>query len=72
VSNTRTLGALTNACWDFFRDALAKEFGLTKPDSLLEEQRMWLRLGRFLRTGEGFFFPQEHRQKPAKDEKKKE
>jgi hypothetical protein len=67
VSSTRTMGVLTNMCWDFFRDKLASKYGLTRPDSLLEEQKMWLRLGRFLRTGEKSYFPKEYKPKPKSD-----
>jgi hypothetical protein len=68
VSNTRTLGVLTNMCWDFGRDKLAARYGLTRPDTLLAERKMWLRLGNFLRTGEGFYFPSEYEGRLGRDE----
>lgn len=68
VLNTRTLGELTNMCWDFGRGKLAARYGLTRPDALLDEQKMWLRLGQFLRTGEGFYFPGEYEDSLGREE----
>lgn len=70
VGNTRGLGQMTNMCWDFFRHKLAAKYQLTVPKTLLEEQKMWLRLASFLRRGEAFYFPAEYASSAQKEEKK--
>ena len=57
VSTAYTLGDIICLCFDFFRSRLLEQFGLSQPSSLEEEQALWLRLGQFLRYGEGFYFP---------------
>ncbi len=58
VSTAYTLGDTIALCFDFFRGRLLEQFGLSRPATLEEEQALWLRLGRFLRFGEGFYFPE--------------
>ncbi len=69
VGNTRSLGQMTNMCWDFFRHKLATKYKLAVPQSLQEEQKMWLRLASFLRRGEAFYFPAEFAG-PVREEKR--
>jgi len=57
VTTVYSLGDTIALCFDFFRGRLLEKFGLSQPTSLEEEQAMWLRLGQFLRYGEGFYFP---------------
>ncbi len=57
VSTVYSLGDTIALCFDFFRGRLLEKYGLAQPDNLEAEQTMWLRLGQFLRRGEGFYFP---------------
>ncbi|MFQ6101166.1 MAG: hypothetical protein ACE5OS_08020 [Anaerolineae bacterium] len=57
VSAVYSLGDTITLCFDFFRGRLLEKYGLAQPDDLEAEQATWLRLGQFLRRGEGFYFP---------------
>lgn len=58
VQTAYSLGDLVSLCFDFFRGRLAKQFNLELPPQIEAEQVRWLRLGRFLRFGEGFYYPE--------------
>jgi len=57
VRVARTMGTLINTCFDYFRNELLEQFGLTQPEGLFEEYQTWLRLGAFLRRGELPYWP---------------
>jgi len=57
VRVARTMGTLINTCFDYFRNELLEQFGLTQPENLFEEYQTWLRLGAFLRRGELPYWP---------------
>jgi hypothetical protein len=58
VQTVYSLGDTVSLCFDFFRDRLTKQFGMTLPPQIEAEQVQWLRLGKFLRFGEGFYYPE--------------
>jgi hypothetical protein len=58
VSAVHSLGDTIALCFDLYRGKLWERFGFPPPKSLEEEQETWLRLGQFLRLGEGFYYPQ--------------
>jgi hypothetical protein len=68
VSVTATMGLFVTAAFDFYRGLVLEKFGLAQPESVEDEQFVWLRLEAFLRRGEGFKLPP--RVKPATAEKK--
>jgi hypothetical protein len=57
VSTVYSLGDTITLCFDLHRRKLWEQFGFPPPRSLEEEQTTWLRLGQFLRRGEGFYYP---------------
>jgi hypothetical protein len=58
VSTVYSLGDTVALCFDLHRGKLWEQFGFPLPTSLEQEQATWLRLGQFLRRGEGFYYPQ--------------
>lgn len=66
VQTARSLGATVALCFDYFRVRILDKFGLARPDDLETEQTVWLQLGQFLRRGEGFYYPSQHRQHEEK------
>ncbi len=58
VGAVRTLGQYIMSSFDFHRDLVLRAFNLAKPDSMLTEQIIWVRLAAFIRRGEEFYFPQ--------------
>jgi hypothetical protein len=57
VQTAWALKEVAAGCFDFNRHLVLEKFGLKAPDDLEGEQLVWLRLGQFLRRGEGFYFP---------------
>jgi hypothetical protein len=57
VGAVRTLGALIENSFDYQRGLVLEGFGLEKPEDLLAEQVVWIRLATFVRRGEAFYFP---------------
>jgi len=68
VSVTATMGLFVTGAFDFYRGLVLDKFGLAQPDSVEDEQFVWLKLESFLRRGEGFKLPP--RAKSAAAEKK--
>ena len=68
VSVTATMGLFVTGAFDFYRGLVLDKFGLAQPDSVEDEQFVWLKLEAFLRRGEGFKLPP--RTQPAAAEKK--
>jgi hypothetical protein len=68
VSVTATMGLFVTGAFDFYRGLVLDKFGLAQPESVEDEQFVWLKLESFLRRGEGFKLPP--RTKPATTEKK--
>jgi hypothetical protein len=68
VSVTATLGLFVTGAFDFYRGLVLEKLGLSVPESIEEEQFVWLKLDAFLRRGEGFKLPS--RVKPPAPEKK--
>lgn len=56
VNTVYSLGDTVTLCFDYFRERVLKQFGLSKPDNIETEQAVWLQLGQFLRRGEGFYY----------------
>lgn len=61
VQTAQSLCTIVELCYDFFRDRVLEKFGLSRPDTMDAEQALWLQLGQFLRRGEGFYYPNQHR-----------
>jgi hypothetical protein len=59
VGSARELGEVVMSCFDLFRKALLEMYGLSKPNSLIAEQRLWRLLASFIRRGEAFYYPAE-------------
>jgi hypothetical protein len=59
VGAARELGEVVMSCFDLFRGALLEMYGLSKPNSLIAEQRLWRLLASFIRRGEAFYYPAE-------------
>lgn len=57
VGAVHTLGALIANSFDYYRGLVLEAFGLEKPEDLLAEQVVWIRLATFVRRGEAFYFP---------------
>jgi hypothetical protein len=68
VSATATMGLFVTGAFDFYRGLVLEKFGLAQPESVEDEQFVWLKLEAFLRRGEGFKLPP--RTKPAAADKK--
>jgi hypothetical protein len=68
IGAVHTLGALIKNSFDYQRGLVLEAFGLEKPEDLLAEQVVWIRLATFIRRGEAFYFPAEAR-KGAKAKK---
>lgn len=56
---TKSLGEIIKSCFDLYRDELLTEFGFEKPAELWKEQGLWDGLGKFLLTGDSFYYVQE-------------
>lgn len=59
VNAVYSLGEVITSSFDFHRELLLDAYGLRKPASLNEEQRLWVRLATFVRRGDDFYFPAE-------------
>lgn len=59
VNAVHSLGEVITSSFDFHRDLLLDAYGLRKPASLDEEQRLWVKLATFVRRGDDFYFPAE-------------
>lgn len=53
------LGELIKNSFDHYRHLILTSFGLKLPDTLREEQIIWVRLAAFIRRGDEFYFPTE-------------
>ncbi len=56
---TKNLGEIIKSCFDLYRDELLAEFGFEKPAEFWKEQELWDGLGKFLLTGDSFYYVQE-------------
>lgn len=56
VSAVQTLGELIKISFDYHRELVLKAFNLLKPDELIKEQEVWIRLATFIRRGNDFYF----------------
>lgn len=59
VGAVYSLGEIIMSSFDFHRELLLDAYGLRKPVSLDEEQRLWVKLTTFVRRGDAFYFPVE-------------
>jgi hypothetical protein len=57
VGAVRTLGVLIENSFDYQRGLVLEGFGLERPEDLIAEQVVWIRLATFVRRGEAFYFP---------------
>ena len=53
------LGELIKNSFDHYRHLILTSFGLKIPDTISQEQIIWVRLAAFIRRGDEFYFPTE-------------
>jgi len=68
VGAVHTLGELIKNSFDYHRGLVLEAFDLEKPEDLLAEQVVWIRLATFVRRGEAFYFPADARQGAGTEE----
>jgi len=56
------LGELIKNSFDRYRHLILTSFGLKLPDTISEEQIIWVRLAAFIRRGDEFYFPTEFKE----------
>lgn len=61
VSAIQNLGGLIKVSFDYYRGLVLQAFNLRMPDSLSEEETVWVKLAAFIRRGDAFYFPEEYR-----------
>ncbi|MGB0386980.1 MAG: hypothetical protein ACPGWR_19365 [Ardenticatenaceae bacterium] len=59
VGAVYVLGELIKNSFDRYRHLILTSFGLKIPDTISEEQIIWVRLAAFVRRGDEFYFPTE-------------
>jgi hypothetical protein len=68
VGAVHGLGELIKNSFDYHRGLVLEAFGLEKPEDLLAEQVVWIRLATFIRRGEPFYFPADAREGAGAEE----
>lgn len=66
VSAIQVLGELIKISFDYHRGLVLEAFHLKMPDSLSEEQVIWVKLATFIRRGDIFYFPEKYRKNKQK------
>jgi hypothetical protein len=61
IGAVHTQGELIKNSFDYHRGLVLEAFDLEKPEDLLTEQAVWVRLATFVRRGEPFYFPADAR-----------
>lgn len=67
VGAVYVLGELIKNSFDDYRHLILTSFGLKLPDTLREEQIIWIRLAAFIRRGDEFYFPTEFKAEKEHD-----